>query len=566
MSHKALFKGRRFDRDGTPSNSSSRAQSVSRTPLRSDDSDYESDAEEQDYIRIEELLREKLSNLHQQEVELSKEDRISAGDRRQHEALSLNRARIQESSSINDIISSLEFSRNDVSLQSRELLLAQLYKIIVSKSLVVYNEEHTSTPDYVDEDKVSKLINVFTTGNYRSELEFLYLYRALVALICSDIEEFGVLVSTELLNHIEKLITEPANSIVTNENKAQVISGYVTLTLVLHSGASSFGIEDRVAMLMEIGEGYTASATTLKKEVESGDREHSTFITDKNLDKKLINEANSKVNAEASVAVAAIHGVGCLLTLLPQGAFLNEIVEDLMFKLVPLLDNDEDRDIAKAAGRTIGVIYELYDYRQNDDEVNDENYDEDYNVNSPYYEQESLLAILTRLLNLSSKKVAKKDKKDISSVFRNISNTIHAYTNPKDREQIYKRTPDGLELLETTTDLIYIKLSKYRSLKINSWFLYFRLKQLRWCFSFGLHNQLVSNESIRDVLKEPENEFHYGTQNEIDESLLDDDNSEFLHEYMDQKHSNDEKTRNAKRKKDRMVKIGEQLEELNLTT
>lgn len=563
MSHKALFKGRRFDRDGTPSNSSSRAQSVSRTPLRSDDSDYESDAEEQDYIRIEELLREKLSNLHQQEVDMAKEDRISAGDRRQHEALSLNRARIQESSSINDIIASLELSRNDVSLQSRELLLAQLYKIIVSKTLIVYNEEHQGTPDYVDEDKVLKLINVFTTGNYRSEVEFLYLYRSLVALICSDIEEFGALVSNELLGHIEKLITEPTNSIITNENKAQVITGYTVLTLVLYSGASSFGIEDRVAILMEVGEGYTASATTLKKEVESGDREHSTFITDKNLDKKLINEANNKVNAEASVAVAAIHGVGCLLTLFSQGPFLNEIVEDLMFKLVPLLDNDEDRDIAKAAGRTIGVIYEMYDYRQNEDEVDE---DEDYNVNSPYYEQESLLAILTRLLNLSSKKVAKKDKKDISSIFRNISNTIQVYTHPKDREQIYKRTSDGLELLETTTDLIYIKLSKYRSLKINSWFLYFRLKHLRWCFSFGLHNQLISNDSIRDILKEPENEFHYGTQNEIDESLLEDENSQYLHEYMDQKHSNDEKTRNSKIKKDRMVKMGEQLEELNLNT
>ncbi|RCK55862.1 hypothetical protein Cantr_05507 [Candida viswanathii] len=566
MSHKSLFKGRRFDRDGTPSNPSSRAQSVSRTPLRSDDSDYESDTEEQDYIKIEELLREKLSNLHQQEVELAKEDRISAGDRRQHEALSLNRARIQESSSINDIIKSLEFSRNDVSLQSRELLLAQLYRIIVSKPLVVYNEEHVATPDFVDEEKVTKLINVFTTGNYRSETEFLYLYRSVISLICSDIEEFGALVSNDLLSHIEKLITEPSNSTVTNENKAHVIIGYVVLTLVLHSGASSFGVEDKIAMLAEIAEGYTASATTLKKEVESGDREHSTFITDKNLDKKLINEANSKVNAEAAVAVAAIHGVGCLLTLLPQGAFLNEIVEDLMFKLVPLLDNDEDRDIAKAAGRTIGVIYEIYDYRQNANEVSEEDFDEDYNANSPYYEQEALLAILARLLNLSSKKVAKKDKKDISSVFRNISNTIHAYTNPQKREQIYKRTPEGLELLDSTSDLIYIKLSKYRSLKINSWFLYFRLKHLRWCFSFGLHNQLVSNESIRDVLKEPENEFHYGTQNEIDESLLDEDNSEFLHDYMDQKHSSNEKSRNERRKKDRMVKLGEQLEELNLNT
>ena len=79
MSHKALFKGRRFERDGTLSNSSSRAQSVSRTPLRSDDSDYESDTEEQDFIKIEELLKERLFGLQLQEIELAKKIELVLG-------------------------------------------------------------------------------------------------------------------------------------------------------------------------------------------------------------------------------------------------------------------------------------------------------------------------------------------------------------------------------------------------------------------------------------------------------------------------------------------------------
>ena len=33
---------------------------------------------------------------------------------------------------------------------------------------------------------------------------------------------------------------------------------------------------------------------------------------------------------------------------------------------------------------------------------------------------------------------------------------------------MYKRTQEGLELLDSTSDLTYIKLSKFRSLKINS--------------------------------------------------------------------------------------------------
>ncbi|CAI5757452.1 unnamed protein product [Candida verbasci] len=560
---KSLYKDKRFGRDGISSNSSSRAASVSRTPLRSDDSDYETD-EENELIKIDELLREKLTSLQQQEIgETSKEDRIGMNDRRQYEASNLNKARIQESSSINEIIISLTFSRSDVSSQSRELLLAQLYKIIVSKSLLVYNEEQSGSLNYVEEDNVGKLISILTTGNYRSDVEFLYLYRSIIALICSDIDEFSGLISTDLLNYIQHLISEPANGVITNENKANLISGYVVLTLMLHNGSSSFGIDDKITLLMEIAEGYCESATALKKEVESGNREHSTFITDKNLDKKLVNEANLKVISEASVSISAIHGVGCLLTLISRGDFLNELCEDLMFKLVPLLDNDENRDIAKAAGRVIGLIYELYDYSKSTDE--DE--EEEYNSNAPYYEQEKLIFILTRLLNLSSKKVARKDKKDISSVFRNILNTINVFTDKTKRDQVLKKTGEGLELSQTTIDFSYIKLSKYKSLRINSWFLYLRLRELRWCFSFGLHNQLVANDSIRDTLKEPENEFSYGNHyDEVDDSYLDEENSEILHEYMDQKHLKNEKLRNEKRKKERLVKIGDQLEELNLDT
>ena len=79
-----------------------------------------------------------------------------------------------------------------MSLQSRELLLVQLYKLLVSRPLVVCNEENAGTPEFVDEDKIAKLINIFTSTNYRSEDEF-YLFRSLIALICSDIEEFGSL-------------------------------------------------------------------------------------------------------------------------------------------------------------------------------------------------------------------------------------------------------------------------------------------------------------------------------------------------------------------------------------
>ncbi|RLV93255.1 hypothetical protein JA1_002575 [Spathaspora sp. JA1] len=570
MSHRHLLK-KRGDGTHTPkSNASSRPASGARTPQRSaDDSDVEDDDQEHELFKLEELLREKLANLQQAEMgEVNKEDRISVGDRRQYEAESLNKFRIQnESTSITDIIVSLSFTRADVSSSSRELLLAQLYKVIISRPLIVVNQENLGTANYVDEDKVSKLISIFNEGDYRSDFEFLYLYKSIIALVCSDIDSFSSLITTDFLNKIQQLLVEPATSIITNENKANLISGYVVLNLILHNGASGFGIEDRITILLELAEGYTLSSSTLKRQVDSGDREHSTFITDKNLDKRLIQEANSKVIEEANVAIAALHGVACFLTLLTRGAFLNEMLQDIMIKLVPILDNDENRDIAKAAARTIGVVYEMFDYDEEEQENEGEEVqvDLDYNINSPYYEQESLFAILERLTNLSSKRVSKKDKKEINSIFRNIKSTVEVYIDPKKRIELYKQTPEGIELLSKTMESSTIKLSKYKLLRINTWSLYVRLRHLKWCFSFGLHNQLISDDEIQDILKQPEHEYNsYGlNHDEIDESVLG-DNSQQLHEYLDYKHSVDKKSRKEKRKKERMAKLGEHLQSLEL--
>ncbi|ODV78610.1 uncharacterized protein CANTADRAFT_6966 [Suhomyces tanzawaensis NRRL Y-17324] len=544
--------------DGTPSGSSSRAES--RTPMAEDDSDYEEDGES-DLQRIQELLSRKLELL-QTENENPLNKVHTAGDAKQHAALAVNKSIIEsQSTTINDIIASLGLPRTEVSTLSRELLLAQLYKLVVSKPLVVYNEEHQGSAHFVDEEKMQRLVNHFTGGNYRSDVEFLYLFRSLATLIVSNIDDFGEFLSSDFMEQIEKLITEPTTSVITNDNKANLISGYVTLLLVLHHGSSSFGIDDKINWLIDIAEGFSMSALTLRKNVETGDREHSTFF-DANVDKNLISEAWGKVAAEVSVAVAALHGIACLLTLLERGDYLNELSEDLMLKLVVLVDNDEIREIAKAAGRVIAVIYESYLYDEDDEDADDE----EYNANAPYYEQEALFSIFTRLTNLSSKKVSKKDKKEFNSVFRNILHTLEAYVDSEKRSSIYRKTPEGVELINSIMDSTYIKLSKFKSLSINSWFLYARLRHLRWAFSFGLHNQLVANESIRDILKEPETEFKSYDQYDFDASKLENEQAyaEYASELLDHKHISDDKARSRKIKKERVNKMTAQFEDIEL--
>lgn len=437
-------------------------------------------------------------------------------------ARQMNQSRIQLSyTSINEIITSLEASRTDVSSQSRELLLAQLYRLIVAKPLIVYNQEQVDTnmqENYVGEDEVGRLLKNLTSGEYRSATEFLLLLRSSVALLCSDIDEFGGLISTELMSVLSKLIHDPATAIITNENKSSIISGVTAMLMVLHNGSTSFGLDEKVSSFLEVAEGFAESSIRLSRDLETGDREYSTLINDEQEDKRIVSESNMKAQSEAAVAVAALHGCGCLLTLLGRGDYLNEFVTDITPKLVALLDNDVNIEISKAAGRVIALCYEVYTYAP-DDEDGEEDVDEDYNYNAPFYEQELLLSIADRLANLSSHKITKKDKKVAHSIFRDIASTIRVYTDLEKRIEVYKRSPLGVEHINSMMDSSYVKLSKSRTLAINSWFLYLRLIHLKWCFSFGVHSQLVSNDSIRDILREPQTDYQakYGNNDGVDE-------------------------------------------------
>lgn len=71
-----------------------------------------------------------------------------------------------------------------------------------------------------------------------------------------------------------------------------------------------------------------------------------------------------------------------------------------------------------------------------------------------------LLSILTRLTNLSSKKVSKKDKKEAHSIFRDTLDTVKNYSKRDTRLEIYKKSEEGLEILNNTMGSNYIKLER----------------------------------------------------------------------------------------------------------
>lgn len=231
----------------------------------------------------------------------------------------------------------------------------------------------------------------------------------------------------------------------------------------------------------------------------------------------------------------------------------------MMPKLIEFLDNDLNIELSKASGRVIALCYEIYHYNNDDDdEFNDD--DNEYNYNSPYYEQEQLLSILDRLASLNDKKISKKDKKQVHSIFRDIYNTVNNYGTFSIRIEILKRSAEGVEILSTMMDSNYIKLSRSRTIQINSWFLYLRLIHLKWVFSFGVHNQLIVNSLIRDILKEPPNEYQLKYNVAVTNDSDEDDDSRFnnqLFEVSDKKRSN-------MLRKARINKLSEEMEDMSL--
>lgn len=556
-------------REDALSNSSTRSPSRVRTPNPDGEENGSLDV---NFSSIEELLSSKLDSLqnlvHLRDTNVHADKDLkmrnaTKGDFKQKTVKDLSHERIQNNiTSINQIISSLNKGRNEVSTESREFLTAQLYKIIVSKPIVVFNEENAGTSEFVSESAVENLVYVFTTQNFRTESEFILLYRSIIAILSSNLEEFGGLVDAQLLGTIERYIQDQPNAIITNECKAGLITGYCSLLLVLYSGTSAYGVDAKVNWLFEIAQGYVESSNTLREQIESGDREYSTLLSG-NHDKEIISEQESKAITESQIAIASIHGCGSLLTLLPRGEFLNEILNELLPKLVEIVDDEEHLDLSKAATRVISLSYEIYTYDTAEEDI--ENEDDEFNYNAPYYEQGELTAILQRLSGLGGKKVAKRDRAEVHSIFRETLNTIEVYTNADKRIEIYKKSPDGIELSNTLVSSTHVKLSKSKALPINSWFLYFRLLHLKWCFGFGLHDQLVSNNDIKQILREPPSEYQEKYNFDPNESSIESGGYRSANANSDAEYFADaDKKRSNDLRKARINKTTEKLEDLNL--
>ncbi|KAH3672719.1 hypothetical protein WICMUC_004125 [Wickerhamomyces mucosus] len=381
--------------------------------------------------------------------------------------------------SINAIIDSL--GSTDVSSDARQFLLDKLYNLIINKPNL--GDEYEDGYDF--ELDLLKLLKSFLSN--KSPDDAILYVRALTSFIITNIDNASAVFSEDrsinILSILEKRIVDDSFDI---EIRQCLIYSYTSLILAMYDGSGAFGVEDNLQFLTEILSNYLADLKT-----------------------------------NSSLIVATIYGIGSTLTILIDHSNLNEKVEDVLEEISDVFVSSDIIDVVKSAAMLFGLGYEIYDY--DDNNINEEDIDEDDDYTPlPYLNTYEIESRLDELVKLSSKKISKKDKREGRSLYRDVAKTVQLYSSKKARLERYKPKDKDSDREEFV--LSHIKLSKSRSLAVNSWFAFFRLIQLKWVYSSGTHTQLANNDRLKDIIRDKPEE-SYAAQFQSTEELDEGDTS-----------------------------------------
>lgn len=321
-----------------------------------------------------------------------------------------------------------EQSKRDSYSMSVQLLASERNKVSIKDRedalVVVYTViSHKYEPERVTSALVSALIKA--TIGHRSDLEALLALQSLcVAYTFADEDHPNYEDINEQVNSfLPKLLVQIREKQPSIAVRSFMTTALATLTFFTLSGGGGFNVEAAANNLMEIAE------TTTGK--------------------------------ESAITSAALLGLA-LVTTLARDA--NLLIEDLAPSLTAFLETSSN-DVKLAAGKVLGVFFEKY--------------------TGTDLETEPLAEALEGVLSESSKRTAKKDKKQTKSLFRDVLRT---------------------QRKEATATLTHFTLSRQKSLPIRTWAMLALLQHLTWVFSGGIQSQIANNSFVHELLQEENGE------------------------------------------------------------
>lgn len=431
--------------------SSSSSKQPSRSQSRTGFADDDTGAElinDISFGNLDELLSQRLKDvltLHESQQTTDQDKDISAPEEKKKEVTKLH--------SIPLILTAI--SGKEISGDERKILSQKLYDLIILRPSL--EDEYPDEYDY--EMDLLKLLKLFQISKDQDEMALIN--RALAAFIVTNVDYATIVFSEDkslnILSILEKKFSDETTS---TDVKSQLIYAYTALILVLFDGSGGFGLDDNMQFLITQLE--TLSLNPLESQ---------------------------------TALISLVYGIGSTITLLVSHSNLNEYIENILEITADILTDIDVLDIIKPVAMLFGLCYELYDYQDEDLDPED-----DYTP-LPYLNTFSVISRLNELVKSSTKKVSKKDKKEGRSIFRDVLKTVEVYSDLKRRQTYINPSFLDDESREDLT-LSHLKLSKSRSLAVKSWFAFFRLIQLKWLFTSGLHTQLANNTPLKSVIRD----------------------------------------------------------------
>lgn len=334
--------------------------------------------------------------------------------------------------------------RRSTSLEQRQEALDKITATLVSK----YDVNLYSHGD------IETLNKAIVTG--RSAIEQTRAARALVLLSLLNIEDSTEFLTETTLPALEPVFIDEDHDPVL---RSCLVTCYALILYYINLGASGFGLESKVEMLLNI--------------------------------------STETSNDDSIVSCAALLGMGLLVSVT---ASRNTVIEETLPTITELLKS-QDADVRKTAGKLIALMYELYDFSDQEEGTEDEELYAGFKYGIDTVDNADLVYELRDLIGESTKSIARKTKSELRSVFRKVLSTIEARLVPldQDREEDLRNLTDNEIAAETIS---HLRLSKTKAIPIDTWNQLNLSSVLKWLYGTGLHSHVANNPLISESFSE----------------------------------------------------------------
>lgn len=311
-------------------------------------------------------------------------------------------------------------------------------------SVTILENDRRKTALLAREKALSDILNVLTL-KYEPELISVPLFAAIIDSFATHRSDLEAALSAQL----SVLIISVANN---DHSQGEELQEHASRRLLPLLFKVSLGSDNSTTLRAQV----TAAYATLSYFMNIGGGGYGMG----RIASELLGIAEMTVGGQTDLTVSALDGVSLICGITSDGE-LNVLAQDDIFPSAPQFLDSGSPEVQNATAKLLGTVFERY--------------------TGPADETEELKEKLEGILQESSHRTAKRDKKSRKSVIRDVLRTSSS---------------------SKPSTLTHFRLSQHRSLRISSWRLLAVVEHLRWVFGPGIQTHLANNAFLRAIFEE----------------------------------------------------------------